>query len=254
MRHEVSAKEFAYQLLNILPFFSLINILVYVVIAIGLVTCIKRCLLQKKQFFLPFLALVIFTADIVTDIKDIAGSYEMREEILDMSEGRDPIGTYDITVDKENGKIYVNGFFAWGISDAIEKAIKDNPDVSLIVFDSPGGRGYEGFRAGKILQRYSLNSHVEFSCNSACVDAFLGGKIRTASYDAKLGLHSADYGDGISKKNYTMFVPVFDFFMLVNTKKNVPFEFKKKANQIPPSEIWYPTHDELIEANIITDS
>ncbi len=73
----------------------------------------------------------------------------------------------------------------------------------FFVFDSPGGNMRSAMRLGQILRNLNARTvvgraviragQVEIEpgyCASACVDAFLGGAIRSMPKDSKLGVHS----------------------------------------------------------------
>ena len=63
--------------------------------------------------------------------------------------------------------------------------------IPLVVFDSPGGNLIAAMQIGEILRRSMAMTMVasDSTCASACVFAYLGGVSRTASENARIGLH-----------------------------------------------------------------
>jgi hypothetical protein len=75
-----------------------------------------------------------------------------------------------------------------GSTQAVERllAAADRP---LLRLQSPGGRIAESVSLARLIRRHSLDTYVESECDSACTVAFLSGRERIATLDARLGFH-----------------------------------------------------------------
>lgn len=95
----------------------------------------------------------------------------------------------------------VSGPIEVGDGEKFYEFVKQNPDPSRVILDSPGGALIEGIKIGMIIRELGLNTEVgrlvysegvpEFSpglCASACAIAFLGGVERSIN-NSKLGFH-----------------------------------------------------------------
>jgi hypothetical protein len=93
-----------------------------------------------------------------------------------------------------------------------------------------------------------LATYSATECVSACTIAFLGGERRYLSPQARLGFHSTSFGSLDGKA-----LPNLNTEMRVTLRaKGAPSWFIEKALGTSPDSMWYPTHEELISAGVVS--
>src|SRR5262249_15571645 len=85
-------------------------------------------------------------------------------------------------------------------------------------------------------------------CSSACTDIFLAGRERFIGSHAKLGFHRASYGNAVSYRAYSLAREQREHLMSLG----IPSDFAEKAVARVGDSIWYPTHEELLRAHVIS--
>src|SRR5205085_2036381 len=68
--------------------------------------------------------------------------------------------------------IRLTGELTYGVTDAFKKTLANNPSVSQIELDSPGGYVTEGLAIAALVEQHSLSTLVKHKCASACTDIF----------------------------------------------------------------------------------
>ena len=98
-------------------------------------------------------------------------------------------------VDRHDGQrvLVAQGKIAQGDARTLREWLRKDPDIQEILFNSPGGIFKEGIKIGRTLRDLDRVTRVpgKAMCASACVWAFMGGVLRFADEDAKLGVHMA---------------------------------------------------------------
>jgi len=191
-------------------------------------------------------AKVMVVLSIVTTAGHIARSYgpQLREYVL-IAAGADPIGSYKVTVLSGGRAILVEGVLREGSVHDIERIITATPGAETLVLSSAGGRLLEAKTLADIVRARGLSTYVEDRCESACTFVFIAGKDRVAAKTAKIGFHAATF-PGVSDNVAS------EFARTVYREAGVPHSFIERALSIPHQEMWYPRHEELINAGIVT--
>ena len=140
--------------------------------------------------------------------------------------------------------VYVRGGIRRGAARLLKRTLDERPSVRLIILESPGGVAAEGSRLQRLIRERRLNTLVEADCFSACAFAFLGGVERYISIEGRLGFHQAASAFG-----FTLPRALQSERALLDS--GVPPWFAERAYQTPPSSIWIPTEEELIDAGVV---
>jgi hypothetical protein len=159
----------------------------------------------------------------------------------------DPIGLqgHDVTVDGD--QVIVTGYMSWGMFDAFSKALSENGDIQTVVLNSPGGHYAVGRRIGALIKERGLDTFTTEMCGSACTYAFLGGNRRFLQKGAKLGYHAPSGNTPVVLAAITAHATEF------LNQANVPDDFISHIFATPSDSVWFPTLNELRQANIVTD-
>ena len=162
--------------------------------------------------------------------------------------GKDPVGSYKATISNDGKSILVKGMFREGSAQEIEKLLDSAPGVRTIVLSSGGGRLLEGTLLAMAVRKRALNTYVEDTCVSTCTFVFLAGRDRSATPNAKIGFHTPSFPG----KDPNLIRSGTEFMMDAYREAGLSRTFVDKVRNTPASSMWYPTRDELIEANVIT--
>jgi GYF domain 2 len=122
------------------------------------------------------------------------------------------------------------------------------PQVKVLHLSSPGGLTGEADRIAQKVAKRGLITYVSDECSSACTDIFLAGRERFVGTRAKLGFHRASYGNSVSYRAYTLARQEREHLLSLG----IPSDFAEKVVARVGNSIWFPTHDELLRAHVIS--
>lgn len=158
---------------------------------------------------------------------------------------------YDVRA--EGGQFRFEGEIAIGSTERLRELIETHPEIRRIDLDSPGGHIFEARGLARLVKDHGLATQVTRDCSSACTLVFVAGASRHLSDGARLGFHSYALIDA-------KWHPGFDisaeqardraFFRAQNVSEG----FVTQIYDTPPSEVWFPTREELFAAGILTQT
>lgn len=137
--------------------------------------------------------------------------------------------------------------------DSAERLIQQldaAPGVRTLVLHSNGGWVMQGRMLARIIAARGLDTYVEQDCSSACTIAFLAGRSRAADPVARIGFH-AFHSMGSLSDRLTLST---DEKLARETygKAGLPQQFINRIVATKPSDIWYPSHAEMLQAGVLT--
>uniref|UniRef100_UPI0040472C7F hypothetical protein n=1 Tax=Polynucleobacter sp. TaxID=2029855 RepID=UPI0040472C7F len=147
----------------------------------------------------------------------------------------------------DDGKtMKLTGAFGNGSYNAFKKSLDKNPNINKISLQSGGGLFKEVSLIAEEILLKRIDTYVEDKCESFCTIVFLSGYNRFSTPAAKIGFHAPTL-TGASHLD--------DEFNLSSrklyAKLRVSKEFIDKIYSTPNSDMWYPTHTELLDAGIV---
>jgi hypothetical protein len=151
---------------------------------------------------------------------------------------------HSLTVDGD--RVVITGQLSWGLYDKFVQALRDD-QVQTVVLNSNGGHYAVGRRMAVLINENGLDTLTTEVCASACTFAYLGGHSRTLQAGARLGYHAP------SGNTDQVLTNVGAHMAGVLRTANVPDEFVQHILATPGDKVWFPTVDELRQANIVTD-
>lgn len=115
-----------------------------------------------------------------------------REYLADLQEGskRQP---WLVTAQPELRRIIAEGQIGHGSADALQKVVRQHPELRLVELNSKGGYVSEMNKLVAIVESNHLDTFVREKCASACTDVFLAGEHRYIDLDARFGFHQSGY-------------------------------------------------------------
>lgn len=152
-----------------------------------------------------------------------------------------------IRVMNQGTEVELQGAFEFGTSDKLAEVLAEHPSIKIIHLNSIGGRIAEAQKLAEIIKQYDLITYSKTQCASACPIAFLAGKEKLISTEAKLEFHSASFA-GVSGSEFT---ELNEGLLAQLAEAGVPSWFINKVSKVSSDDLWSPTNKELIRAGII---
>lgn len=173
-----------------------------------------------------------------------SGVPQIAEEIMIARgdpEWPDPV----ISVLPNGREIEFCGPIKFGSATKLDRFLGEHPEINLLQLDTQGGRDREALAMASVVRRHLLNTYVAQHCESAGVIVFLAGKERILRNNAKVGFH-ASRAAGITDSSAT------DRQVEVLMAAGANTRFTEQVINTPPSSIWYPDLQELVDQGLAT--
>lgn len=159
---------------------------------------------------------------------------------------------YQIEMNRDQ-QLSIRGGLDFGITKAARSILLANPQINAVVLQSRGGQIYEGRGLAKLFTEFGLDTYVYEECSSACATAFIGGKRRYLGTEARLGFHQYS----LEKTEHSKILPFYDLGaeqqrdLALFKSHGVDQAFLDRMFDQPSSQIWFPDHTTLYEAQIV---
>jgi hypothetical protein len=159
---------------------------------------------------------------------------------------------YQIEMNRDQ-QLSIRGGLDFGITKAARSILLANPQINAVVLQSRGGQIYEGRGLAKLFTEFGLDTYVYEECSSACATAFIGGKRRYLGTEARLGFHQYS----LEKTEHSKILPFYDLGaeqqrdLELFKSHGVDQAFLDRMFDQPSSQIWFPDHTTLYEAQIV---
>jgi len=183
-------------------------------------------------------------------VGDVVSLAPALREHVEVAAGAQVGPATELEVRADGRSILLSGGINDGSAQQLDRALDAAPSVTTVVLSSQGGWLREGEMLAEVIRRRGLNTYVEGVCASACTIAFLAGRDRAASPQAKIGFHSSR-GVGAPDAKASPFKPTDDLERIYRAA-GLPTSFITKALSTPHAEMWAPSHDELMQAGVLT--
>lgn len=154
-----------------------------------------------------------------------------------------------LEVRADGRSVLVSGGINDGTAEQLEKALQLAPAVTTVVLSSTGGWIREGQMLADVIRRRQLNTYVEGHCASACTIALLAGIERAAAPGAKIGFHASrsvgSQADSATPEETAQLLAIY-------RSAGMPEAFVRHVATTPHAQMWYPTHEEMLSAGVLT--
>jgi hypothetical protein len=158
---------------------------------------------------------------------------------------------YRVEPTADGKELQVSGWLGLGVAAEVRKALKQHPQIGVIVLDSDDGRASAGVALGNFLAEGDYTTLVRQRCASPCSTAFAGGKRRLLEYGGTLAFHqpvSGRSGDGDDDE----LKQITDASAAFLVARGVDQGFVAKAFSRSDAEQWAPSPRALFKAGVIT--
>ncbi len=202
---------------------------------------------KRRGWALAARVMVVLSA--IRAISDFSSQIApMLSASVQLATGQDDIPPHSVRLMRDGEEIELSGGMPFGTADSLRTFLDAAPTVKVVHLNSVGGLLAEGYKLQKLLRERQLITYTSVDCVSACTIAFLGGSHRYLSEKGRLGFHSANFG-GLDQKD----LPEVNREMrAVLIAHGAPSHFVERAVATDASSMWYPSHQELVDAKIIT--
>ncbi len=147
--------------------------------------------------------------------------------------------------------VHLTGPVQPGITRRFSEFIEQHPNIAGVILDSDGGQISEGRGLARVIRENGLNTYSLDRCMSACTTAFAAGVRRTLGVNARLGFHQ--YQTFTIHPNFDLAEEQAKDLDLFRAQ-GIAESFLQKIFSHPPEDMWWPEHEELLEANFIHQS
>jgi hypothetical protein len=160
----------------------------------------------------------------------------------------DPTPPATLAVGADGTDVRLSGELSEGVATRLAALLAHQPAITRIHLTSEGGLADEGQALGAVIAAHGLTTFVPDYCVSACTLAFVRGRERLVLDDARLGFH-APYEEGLFGKLYR---GDGRDQRAAYIRAGVDRTFVESALKVDPAGIWYPTQNQLRDANVVT--
>jgi hypothetical protein len=160
--------------------------------------------------------------------------------------GRDPLGSYELHVIHDGTELEANGVIAFGITRDVRNLLNANPRIDTIQLNSNGGRTIEARRLRDLIDAKGLTTSTSQGCSSACTLAFVAGKRRLITRNARLGFHRYSF-PGISEADLQR-----QYEIDKDDWRSRGLNAALINRAFSTSEIWAPDSEDLLKWGVVT--
>lgn len=160
--------------------------------------------------------------------------------------GIDSMG-YPAALSVNGGNLEINGLITDNVTERFKTLIDKHPEIKKISVSSLGGRSDAAIQIASIIAERNLATVAVDECSSACTIILLAGKTRALDVKSVLGFHgpkALGVSDLEARYSSQDVIKVYESAGLSEA-------FINHALDTPPSKIWYPSDDLLIEHGAI---
>ena len=226
-------------------------LLVYPWQVVGLVRSSYRYIeTTGKKLWAHTAQLAVFLGLCVT-VVNITLLWPTYKAFYQMGFEKDPFANYTLQLVKDDTIIHLTGGLGFGISDDVAALLMKNRHITAIILDSAGGRLYEGRQLAKLIRVNRLNTYSSKGCYSACTTAFIAGERRFLTIESNLAFHQGRHTYGGNEEYFVSQEKEQEIDLQIFRNQGVSEDFLDTMYSASSDDMWYPTTDELIEANVV---
>lgn len=181
----------------------------------------------------------------------LVGAAMLRTEVTPRALRVVPPPDFTLALREDGAAFVLEGRIDFGLTAAFRALVAAHPEVRRLDLSSQGGYVAEARGVVTVLRANGIGTHVEGHCASACALIFAGGGARSLGPEGRLGLH----GYALARdQNFGLIDPVREMArdLDIFRAQGVTESFVTALATLPQHPMWYPSHDELRAAGVIT--
>jgi hypothetical protein len=168
--------------------------------------------------------------------------------IFEIVTGDSEIGPHQFHVLADGKMLEFSGGITFGVAREMEGFLDATSGVETVWLNSSGGHTLEAQKMSDIIKARGLSTLVAQDCLSACTIVFLGGKERYLLSSARLGFHQTAFRGMTTAERLDVITQEVERLQRFGLSK----AFAERANDAPPSGMWYPDKEELLREHVVT--
>ena len=170
------------------------------------------------------------------------------KEFTLIATGEDLLGDYQIRILNNATEIEFSGYIGFGAPQEVKKYLNNHPAIEIIHLNSEGGRVLTARKLAKLIEEKDLKTYTSRGCYSACVIPYAAGKERLIKGGANLGFHQYSF-PGIKQSDFETDYSTDRQYLL---SRNIDPDFLDIIFGTLSEDLWYPSHELLLESNYVT--
>lgn len=174
--------------------------------------------------------------------------------LRDIETGRTEGGEAAYTLTRDGNILTFDGIVVWPLVKDFEQALEQNPDINVVVLNSPGGDTTAGRRINDLVRARPMATAVLNGCASACTLIYAGGQRRAIAPNGQLGFHASAVILMDAMMTRIMNSLTFRHDSLnADYYRQAGFDeaFIERAVTTPSTDLWVPTQDVLLQAGVV---
>jgi len=162
--------------------------------------------------------------------------------------GTDQLSGYRLRVLRDATELEISGPIGFGLTERVQEHLDSHPTIKIVHLNSVGGRVAEARALRQLIAMRGLTTYTATGCASACTLAYAGGKERLIDANAKLSFHKYSF-PGVRGSDFSAEYAADKAYLRT---RGIDPAFVERAFNVPSSEMWTPTHEELLRAHFVT--
>jgi ATP-dependent protease ClpP protease subunit len=174
--------------------------------------------------------------------------------LRDIETGRTSGGESAYSFSTNGNVLTFNGIVSWPIVAEFRQQLDQDPNINVVVLNSPGGDTTAGRRVADLLRERQITTAVLESCASACTLIYSGGPRRVIGPTAELGFHATSVilMDPMMTRIMNSFTFRHDTLNADTYRRaGISEDFVERAISTPSTDLWVPPHDILVQAGVV---
>ena len=164
---------------------------------------------------------------------------------------REHAASYELTLSDDRSVLDFSGTITFGLTKRAQTLLSENPQLTTVTLNSPGGHIYEARGFANLIRDAQLDTFAAEECSSACTLLFAAGHTRNLAVGARLGFHSYALEFGSALPNLDLQKEQDKDRGFFRTQ-GISEAFLARMFDEPSTELWHPSRQEALEAGLLT--
>jgi hypothetical protein len=203
---------------------------------------------RTKKYFWAVVTKIAIVLGMIGTFSELPNYFPQLKEYWKIAFEIDKFSRKEFSLLQNGEELVISGGISFGLTEEVREIFKNNPDIKIIRLNSFGGRVKEARFLRDFISEKKLITYSSRGCLSACTIPFLAGRERILNKKAKLGFHQYSFPGFTEEQFKEAYLKEKKFMTSIGVDK----KFSEKAFTTPANDMWYPSHIELISANVVT--
>jgi hypothetical protein len=203
---------------------------------------------RTKKYFWAIVTKIAIVLGIIGTLGQLPNYFPQLQEYWKIAFEIDKFSKKEFSLLQNGEELVISGGISFGLTEEVREIYNANQNIQIIRLDSFGGRVKEARILRDFITEKKLVTYSVRGCLSACTIPFLAGSKRILNQKAKLGFHQYSFPGFTEEQFKEAYLKEKKFMIAVGVDPT----FSEKAFTTPANDMWYPSHAELLSANVVT--